>query len=163
MVTFFSNKRYIMPKEKTQEEVQQEIDALTHSEFIRRLAYHLGGIGCHGCSSHYYGGTVTPNAMMTRAFADRLARTTEDPVGVRATLRQDFMNFDAEKKKDAEEAKPWTPPVPNTYWVDHEAMKKATEELSTTQALLTTYPVSGCVPLRTLTPEELEGLKTVEL
>lgn len=162
-MVFVFNKTYSKPREKTQEEVQAEIDALTHSEFIRQLTYHLGGIGCHGCSSHYYGGTVTPNSMRARAFADRLARTTEDPVGVRATLRQDFINFDARQKAEAEAAKPWTPPVPNTYWVDHEAMKKATEELSTTQALLTTYPVAGCVPLRTLTPEELEALKTVEL
>jgi hypothetical protein len=158
MANFF----YIKPEVKTQEQVQQEIDALTHTEFMLRLASYLGHIGCTGASPYYYGGVLTPMGMMVRAMCNRLSRINGD-VRLTAIYKQDFENRDALMKKEAEEAKPWSPPVPNTYWIDSEAMKKASEELSTTQALLTTYPISGCVPLRTLTPEEMKSLDTIEL
>jgi hypothetical protein len=153
---------YRMPKDKTMEETQAEIDALTHTEFMLRLASWLGQIGCTGSSPYYIGGTVTPMGMYVRAFCTRLAQINGD-AGLMAIYRQDFANHDAQKKRDAADVAAQTPEQPKIFWIDSESVQKAVDEVSTAHALLTTYPVSGCVPLRTLDAEELKVLETTEL
>jgi hypothetical protein len=81
-----ANFYYIKPDVKTQEQVQAEIDALTHTEFMLRLASWLGQIGCTGSSPYYIGGTVTPMGMYVRAFCNRLAQINGD-VGLMAIYK----------------------------------------------------------------------------
>lgn len=158
MASFYNTK----PKDKTMEEVQAEINALTHTEFMLRLASWLAMVGCNGASPYFVGGILTPMGMYVRAFCNRIASINGD-VGLMAIYKQDFQNHDAQKKKDAADAAAQTPEKPKLFWIDCESVQRATEEVSTARALLTTYPVSGCLPFRTLDAEELKALETTEL
>lgn len=156
-----TNKTFTKPEEKTMEQVQAEVNALTHLGLMDRISTYLFHAGSFGCSPYYIGGILTPNGMMMRALCDRLTRMND--VDRANVFLKEAASRDAQMKKDAEDAKAATPEAPKLFWIDSESMVKAAEEVSTTKALLTTYPVSGCVPVRTLNPEELKQLETTEL
>lgn len=155
---------YFKMKDKTPEEVQQEIDGLTHSEFMLRLASLLGAIGTHGASAHYFGGTITPMAMLVRAMCNRVARINGN-VELMKDYLHEFSERDAKMKKEGEAASSALSKADlvQKLWIDHEAFTKAVTEMSTAQALVTAYPLIGCIPLRTLTPEELQDNANLEL
>src|SRR5690349_21027887 len=120
MANFFSSRRYTLPPpEKTQEETQQEVDALTHTEFMVRLMWYLESAGTHGVSPYYIGGILTPNGKMFRAMCNRLARINGNVAHMNA-IADEFKKRDEQMAKEAKEvaAVTPTPTPPKLLWLD---------------------------------------------
>jgi hypothetical protein len=149
-------------EKKTMEQVQQEVDALTHIEFMKRLAVYLSTAGTYGCAAYYCNGTQTPNGMMMRAMCNRLARINGD-IEIANGFLKDFAERDKKMAKEAKEAADAAPAATMLVWIDADSFKKLNAQMSVTKALLTTYPVSGCLPLRTVSKEEMQQLADQEL
>lgn len=153
---------YRFEEPKSMEEVQREINALTHSEFMHRVACYLSTGATFGVVAYTFGGHLTPNAKMLRAMCLRLARINGE-IEFEKAFRKDFDARDRSMKEQAEAAANVPPPHSGYVWIDSESLTKLNADMSTTRALLTTYAVPGCVPLKPLTPEELASLKDTPL
>ncbi len=154
--------RYVISKPKTAEETQREVDALTHTEFMLRVANMMSCAALYGVAPYYFGGTLTPNGVMLRAMVRRLARINSD-IELAKLYEKDFAEKDAEQQRQAKEAAAATPLLPSTVWIDAFSYRQLAQENSISKCYLSTYPTVGSIPLRTLTAEELEAHKTTEL
>lgn len=162
MAVWFHNYRYMASEKKTLEQVQRDVDALTHTEFMKRVASVLATTALYGSSPYYFGGTLTENGTLQRAMVNRLARINGD-IELAKEYTKEFADRDADQARRAADASDATPEAPSTVWIDAFSYRQLTQDDSISKALLTTYPVTGGIPMRTLTPEELKTLKTTEL
>lgn len=153
---------YKVEEPKSMEEVQRDIDALTHTEFMKRVAAYLNTGATFGVVAYVFGGHLTPNAKTMRAMCLRLARINGE-IEVEKRYRESFEHRDKDMKSEAEAAASVPPPNSGYVWIDSDSLLKLNADMSTTRALLTTYAVAGCVPMRLLTPEELASLKDTGL
>ena len=160
-MNYFLNK----PREVTQEEVQADVESLTHTELMRRVASVMCTAGTHGISAFYTDGTLTANGKMVRALCNRLARINGN-IEIANIFQDEFQTCDEKMKKDIEDAASVTKPETQMLWIDSADIKRlnsATQESVTMTTFVSTRPIAGCVPVRTLTPDELKAISGLEL
>ena len=116
----------------------------------------------YGSNPYYFGGALTENATLQRALVNRLARVNGD-IELAKEYTREFVERDAQQQREAATVTEVTPEQPNLLWLDTFSYQALIKDARITKAYLTTYPGNGCVPLRTLTPEELKDLGTTEL
>lgn len=162
MAIWFKSYTYMASEKKTLEQVQRDVDALTHTEFMKRVASVMATNALYGMSPYYFGGVPTENGILHRALVNRLARVNGD-IELAKEYTKEFEKRDADQSRRAAEVDEAISQGSKTVWIDAFSYRSLLEDKSISKARLTVDPGYGCVPLRTLTNEELKALGTTEL
>jgi hypothetical protein len=160
--TWFKSYTYMASEKKTLEQVQKEVDALTHTEFMKRVASVMATSSIYGTGAYYFGGALTENATLQRALVIRLARVNGD-IELAKEYTKEFAARDAFQQGEAALVSEATRQRPAMLWVDAFSYQAILRGDAVSRAHVSTDPSYGCVPLRTLTDDELKGLGTTEL